>query len=158
MGRALYSKPSYFIPMFKMIACINNLFGIKSTDNGTWRRIKKVDYESKFVKGKPSSVPADKEFPMDEDIKVKIPKYIEIFAFIMWYSYKTKGKHSECEKINASSAAYKQTQDYLARFVAEKIKKAGPSVKICKQNIKQEFKQWWSKEYSSSIPLNGAKN
>ncbi len=153
MGRALYSKPSYFIPMFKMIACTNNLFGIKSTDNGTWRRIKKVDYESKFVKGKPSSVPADKEFPMDEDIKVKIPKYIEIFASLLCdIAHKTQGKHDECEKINASSQAYKQTQDYLARFVAEKVKKAGPTVKICKNNIKQEFKAWWANEYSAGIP------
>ena len=153
MGRALYAKPSYFVPQFKLVACTNNLFGVKSTDNGTWRRIKKVDYESKFVKGRPSSVPADKEFAMDEDVKEKIPKYIEIFASLLCgIAHKTKGKHSECEKINASSAAYKQTQDYLARFVAEKVKKAEASIKISKQNIKQEFKQWWATEYSTSIP------
>jgi len=153
MGRALYAKPSYFVPQFKLVACTNNLFGVKSTDNGTWRRIKKVDYESKFVKGRPSSVPADKEFAMDEDVKEKIPKYIEIFASLLCgIANKTKGKHSECEKINASSAAYKQTQDYLARFVSEKVKKAEASIKISKQNIKQEFKQWWSTEYSTSIP------
>ena len=83
----------------------------------------------------------------------KIPKYIEIFASLLCgIANKTKGKHSECEKINASSAAYKQTQDYLARFVSEKVKKAEASIKISKQNIKQEFKQWWSTEYSTSIP------
>ena len=91
MGRALYAKPSYFVPQFKLVACTNNLFGVKSTDNGTWRRIKKVDYESKFVKGKPSSVPADKEFAMDEDVKEKIPKYIEIFASLLCgIAHKTK--------------------------------------------------------------------
>jgi len=153
MGRALYSKPSYFIPQFKLVACTNNLFGIKSTDNGTWRRIKKVDYESKFVKGKPSGVPADKEFIMDEDVKYKIAKYIEIFASLLCdIAHRTKGKHAECEKINASSRAYKQTQDYLARFVEEKIKKSDSSIKICKNNIKQEFKHWWANEYSAGIP------
>ena len=40
----------------------------------------------------------------------------------------------------------------MARFVAEKVKKAGPTVKICKNNIKQEFKAWWANEYSAGIP------
>ena len=75
----------------------------------------------------------------------------------MRYSYKTKGKHSECEKINASSAAYKQTQDYLARFVAEKIKKAEPSIKISKQNIKQGLNNGGQRIFSS-IPSKWVKN
>ena len=48
-ARALYSDSEIFIPQFSLVVCTNALFEIKSNDDGTWRRMKLVDFLSKFI-------------------------------------------------------------------------------------------------------------
>ena len=48
-ARELYSNPITFRPMFTFVCCTNNLFSIKSNDDGT-QRIRKVPFEAKFIK------------------------------------------------------------------------------------------------------------
>ena len=49
-GRAMYAKKMLkFVPQFELTCCTNHLFTIKSTDKGTWRRIRQVDFRSEFV-------------------------------------------------------------------------------------------------------------
>ena len=38
-----------FEALFKLVVCTNNLFDVESNDDGTWRRIRKIDFISKFV-------------------------------------------------------------------------------------------------------------
>ena len=47
--RALYKDAVTFYPQFKLAVCTNNLFDIKSTDDGTWRRIRIVSFMSLFT-------------------------------------------------------------------------------------------------------------
>ena len=55
-GRALFKDSQTFIPQFKLVVCTNTLFEIKSNDDGTWRRIRVVEFLSKFT-----------ENPVDDD-------------------------------------------------------------------------------------------
>jgi P4 family phage/plasmid primase-like protien len=48
-ARGLYSESEIFEPQFNLVVCTNNLFDIESNDDGTWRRIRKVDFLSKFI-------------------------------------------------------------------------------------------------------------
>ena len=48
-ARGLYCESETFYPQFKLVMCTNNLFDIESNDDGTWRRIRRVVYHSKFV-------------------------------------------------------------------------------------------------------------
>ena len=47
--RALFKDSVTFIPQFKLVVCTNTLPDFKSNDDGTWRRIRKVDLMSKFT-------------------------------------------------------------------------------------------------------------
>ena len=49
VGRALFKDTITFIPQFKLVACTNFLFDIKTNDDGTWRRIRVCDFMSKFL-------------------------------------------------------------------------------------------------------------
>ena len=46
--RALFKDSITFTPQFKLVVCTNTLFDIASNDEGTWRRIRAIPYNSKF--------------------------------------------------------------------------------------------------------------
>lgn len=159
-ARELY-KPSFtFIPQFKLACCTNHLFSIKSNDEGTWRRIRVVDFESKFVDN-PSSDPELNEFKKDKSLKDKFETWAPILmSMLIKIANNTNGNVTDCNEVLASSQKYREEQDYLAKFISEKIKKYIPNEdeenikipKISKNNISYEFKEWWKREFNTKVP------
>ena len=159
-ARELYKSSITFTAMFKMACCTNTLFDIKSNDEGTWRRIRVVDFEARFIEN-PSKDPKDKEFKKDKTVDKKFIIWAPIFASKMIdIVLKTNGKVEDCEEVLQASKQYRENQDYLAKFVSEKIR---PWVyndnnpektenKISKTNIQNEFKEWWKREYNTRCP------
>ena len=143
-----------------MACCTNTLFDIKSNDEGTWRRIRVVDFESRFLDN-PSTDPKDNEFKKDKTLEKKFVSWAPLFASkLVDIVLKTNGKVEDCEEVLKASKQYRENQDYLAKFVSEKIR---PWVyndnnpekiknKISKTNIQNEFKQWWKREYNTRCP------
>ena len=159
-ARELFKTSITFVPMFKLTCCTNTLFDIKSNDEGTWRRIRVVDFESKFIDN-PSEDPNDKEFKKDKTLEKKFIEWAPIFASILIEKVnETKGEVTDCKEVMASSKNYREKQDYLAKFVAEKIVKCEDSTenkeekknKISKSQIVNEFKEWWKREYDTKPP------
>ena len=159
-ARELYKSSITFIPMFNMACCTNTLFDIKSNDEGTWRRIRVVDFESKFLEN-PSSDPADKEFKKDKTLEKKFTIWAPIFASMLTeIALETNGKVEDCEEVLQASKIYRENQDYLAKFVSDKIKPweynpENPEKKdnkISKTNIQNEFREWWKREYNTKCP------
>ena len=136
------------------------MFDIKSNDEGTWRRIRVVEFESKFV-DKPSKDPKDKEFQKDKTLEDKFKSWAPIFASMLIRKVnETKGRVEDCDEVLGASKLYRENQDYLARFVSEKIKKfvfnpdnpERKNSRISKSNIINEFKEWWKREYDTKPP------
>ena len=158
-ARELFKTSITFIPMFKLACCTNTLFDIKSNDEGTWRRIRVVDFESKFIDN-PSENPNDKEFKKDKTLEGKFASWAPIFASMLIKKVdQTKGKVVDCDEVLVASKKYRENQDYLAKFVADKIRKAtidptnpDKKKKISKSSIQNEFKEWWKREYDTKAP------
>ena len=159
-ARELYKSAITFIPMFKMACCTNTLFDIQSNDEGTWRRIRVVDFQSRFV-DKPSDNPEDYEFKKNKSLENKFETWAPIFAsMLVEIVLKTDGKVEDCEEVLQASKTYRENQDYLAKFVNEKIQPFVPNPenpekkenKISKTNIQNEFKEWWKREYGTKCP------
>jgi P4 family phage/plasmid primase-like protien len=158
-ARELFKTSITFIPMFKLACCTNTLFDIKANDEGTWRRIRVVDFESKFIDN-PSEDPNDKEFKKDKTLEGKFLSWAPIFASMLIKKVnQTKGKVEDCNEVLVASKKYRENQDYLSKFVADKIRKAtidlnnpDKKYKISKSNIKKEFKDWWGREYDTKAP------
>jgi len=143
-GRALYCDSEIFEPQFKLVVCTNSLFEFSSNDDGTWRRIRKCDFLSKFAdKDEMHNDDTPYLFPKDKGLKENLPKWAPIFAsMLVDIAFQTEGNVKDCDIVLESSNRYRQGQDYISAFVNENIvKKAGKS--IGKQEITLQFNQWF---------------
>lgn len=141
-----------YIPQFKLILLANTLMEIRSQDHGTWRRIRVIDFMSLFTD---NPVQGDKDKPYQfkkEQIVEKFDGWKTIFmSLLVKKALETGGKVDICERVIASSEAYRQKQDTISEFIADKIIKAdGYSLK--KSDVAFQFKQWHESNYGNKGP------
>jgi P4 family phage/plasmid primase-like protien len=156
-GRALWKDTVTFIPQFKLVVCTNTLFDIKSNDDGTWRRIRVCDFQSKFLESpnEDDNFPKDEfayQYKLDKKINKKFDVWAPVFMSILINkAYKLQGNVSDCDMVFASSKEYREGQDYIAEFIKDKVIKKADS-KIKKTELLFEFRAWYSANYGRGIP------
>lgn len=148
-----YRDPITFIPQFKLVVCTNNLFDIKSNDDGTWRRIRLCEFKSKFVVN-----PNKKnEYPINFDIEKKFDEWKEIFmSLLVEKARKTNGNVTDTEIVLSASNAYRSEQDYLMQFIQEKIRKREITDSDKLLSIKyiwDHFTEWYKENHGKTIPI-----
>lgn len=157
-ARGLYSESEIFEPQFSLVVCTNNLFDIDSNDDGTWRRIKKVDFVSKFIDaGEQHSDDTQYVFHKDKELKEKLPLLAPVFAsMLVKRAFETDGIVADCETVNKASMKYRNGQDHIAAFIASKIEKTGDKKdKIGQSGLLQGFKFWFEQEQGTRKPPKG---
>lgn len=154
MANPKYRDPIVFVPQFKLVVCTNNLFDIKSNDDGTWRRIRLCEFKSKFVDDPKPCEDSPHEFKIDREITEKFKKWKSIFmSLLVEIAKDTKGIVQDCDMVLAASNEYRKGQDYLMEFYNDKIIKTGNAKdKIKKTEVYAEFKQWYQDSYGKGIP------
>ncbi len=92
-ARKLNCGPITFKPKFKLVLTCNELPAIPSDDDGTWRRIRVVEFISKFCDHPNPSKPY--EFLIDRTLTNKLDDWKEVFMYMLIQiyqnSYKQKG-------------------------------------------------------------------
>ena len=150
-GRALFKDTVTFVPQLSLVVCTNHLFEVNSSDDGTWRRIRICNFESKFV-DEPSEDPADLEFKVDRNIDQKFQRWVPIFTSLLVKKlFETDGIVKDCEAVLAPTMNYKAQQDNFGGFVKERIVKMEGS-KIKKRDVLNEFQEWYAEYYSGKPP------
>jgi phage/plasmid-associated DNA primase len=152
-ARALYSDSEIFEPQFSLVVCTNSLFEIKSNDDGTWRRMKLVDYLSKFIsEGETHTDDTKYVFPKDKGLKEKLPKWAPVFvSMLVKRAFETDGEVIDCTEVVAASGKYRQSQDCITGFINESIVKM-ESKSIGKQTLNDAFKNWFQVNYGNRKP------
>jgi P4 family phage/plasmid primase-like protien len=141
-ARGLYCDSEIFTPQFSLVVCTNNLFEINSNDDGTWRRIRIINFDSKFVDldaldGSPN------QFIKDKNLKDKLPKWAPIFAgMLVKLVLQSEGIVNDCNVVMASSNKYRQGQDLIASFVSEMVVRKDKA-ELKKNELHEEFKKWF---------------
>ena len=143
-------KNLVFIPQFKLVVCSNELMEIKSQDHGTWRRIRIIEFLSKFVE-KPTT--GDKESPyqylVDGNLKEKFPEWKGVFiSMLIEILKRTNGNVEDCPMVLKASDQYRQSQDVIAEFIADRIV-ADETQFIKKEGLGQEFNCWFQLIYGN---------
>lgn len=128
-ARGLFSDQENFKISGKLFMLCNNLPPIHAMDRGTWRRIRVIPFESRFVKegeegyqdllaGKPNV------FPKDEFLDEKLKCWRESFLSLLVFTYDTiyaKEGLKEPPIVRQASMDYKNQFDSFAKFMSERI-------------------------------------
>lgn len=116
--RSLFKEPIKFKPMFTMILTCNHMPTMPPDDGGTWRRVRRVEFTSKFV-----DIPSPKnpnEFKRDHDLSRKLDLWAETFMCILLMEYYPKYKHQgrirTPEKVMEYTREYQRKNDVFADF------------------------------------------
>lgn len=145
LTRGLYKEPYEFKPQFKMILACNELPEIPSDDGGTWRRIRVIEFSSKFCENPDPE--KSNEFPMDLQLSEKLERYADVFLSMLIERHKTinPNKINEPREVVNATQKYKQNNDSIGQFVSDNIiTDATVKEKLGINEIFNEFKSWAS--------------
>jgi len=157
-ARGLYSESEIFDPQFSLVVCTNNLFDIESNDDGTWRRIRKCDFVSKFIdEGETYNDETPYIFVKDKSLKDKLPTFAPVFASILINrAFETGGIVKDCDTVLQASNKYRKGQDHISAFVSDKVIKTNVQKdRIKKTELFAEFKRWIEETQGSRKPPKG---
>ena len=161
--RALFKDSVTFIPQFKLVVCTNCMFDVKSNDDGTWRRLRKVDFLSKFT-DKPYKDPKfpiedyKYQFKIDQKLDEKFKTWAPVMlSMLVEIAFEKQGRVDDVDMVIESTNDYRKDQDILLEFHNSMINPVpsanGHTVK--QRDLMVKFKDWFSKMYVSTPPPNG---
>lgn len=127
-ARAMYKDQEKFKVMGKMFMMCNRLPPINSMDNGTWRRIRVIPFESRFEETDHPDLIAKKPnvYPRDNNLDEKLLTWREPFFSYLVHLYETEyipqGLKPEPAIVKQESEKYKADHDAFAKFRNERIR------------------------------------
>ena len=140
--RCLFKEPIKFKPMFKMILTCNHMPAIPPDDGGTWRRVRRVEYTSKFTDNPDPN--NENEFQIDRELGYKFDLWKETFMVILlkyYKEYKKKGKIIEPLEVLEYTNEYQRKNDIFADFCDSYIQKE-PGSFIDVTTLFEKFKEY----------------
>jgi P4 family phage/plasmid primase-like protien len=153
-ARALFKDTITFTPQFKLVVCTNTDFEDMANDDGTWRRIRMIDFMSKMLENPYEDPKFPKndfpyQFPIDKNLDNKFKTWAPIFmSMLVEKAYVLQGLVNDCKTVMASSDKYRERQDYFTSFAKEKIQsKTGEKIK--KTELLETFKRWYSANFGN---------
>jgi len=157
-ARALFKDSVTFIPQFKLVVATNVDFEETSNDDGTWRRLRYVDFKSKFlenpyedeIKFPKSECPY--QFPLDKNLDDKFEAWAPVLmAMLVERSYQAQGIVVDCKTVLANSDQHREKLDYFTEFAKDKImKKVGGKIK--KTELLEIFRLWFTATHGKGGP------
>lgn len=126
-ARGLFKDQERFKITGKFFMCCNRLPPINSMDGGTWRRLKVIPFNSRFVPpGDPSLDPANHIYPRDPMLDEKIKGWREAFLALLVHYYETRycpnGITKVPDIVNQQSANYKNSNDAFEKFLSARVR------------------------------------
>ena len=153
-ARALYKDTVQFKPQGKLYLACNELPRIGGVDDGgTWRRIRLINFESKFVVNPDPEKPH--ELPLDPDLMTRFPMWAETFMAMLidHYGKIDAGKIFDPPEVVCATDKYKMSNDLLGQFIQETVKEDRTSRQLLLiMPFHKELKMWWSSMSKAACP------
>jgi P4 family phage/plasmid primase-like protien len=148
-ARGLFEDQTKFKITGKIFMLCNAFPAINTMDRGTWRRVRAVPFESKFVDPAVETVdPKSNIYPRDNQLDIKLKKWRTMFMSRLVHIYKTeylkKGLGQPPAIVTQESNKYQESFDSVAKFEYARIriiKSGGYESNI--KDIFRVYKNWY---------------
>ena len=148
-ARGLFEEQTKFKITGKIFMLCNAFPAINTMDRGTWRRVRAVPFESKFVDPNAEDVnPEANVYPRDNQLDINLFKWREHFMSRLVQIYKTEYLPNGLGQVPAivtqESNKYQESFDSVGKFMKARIrevKKGGYEEDI--KNIFRTYKAWY---------------
>lgn len=159
VSRDLFCPIVEFKPQFKLVLTCNALPDIPSNDGGTWRRVKAIQFKSKFCEHPNPEV--DTEFPVDIDLAAQVEDLGQalISVLIPYYKrYLDEGLSAPAD-VMAYTLEYQKRCDHYLDFVAEHILKTDDNNDVMRLvDVFSAYKEFFRQNQPDSAKLPGSKD
>ncbi len=158
-ARGLFQDQEKFKVTGKLFMMCNKLPPIYSMDGGTWRRIRVVPFESKFVTAEDPDY-LDKKpnvYLRDPELDNKLMLWREVFLSWLVEIYETEyipnGLEPVPDIVKKAASEYKENYDVYAKFRNERIRKVTGEQTEFKE-IQRAYNSWLQENKRSGSKLN----
>jgi P4 family phage/plasmid primase-like protien len=152
IARELYKAPISFKLQASMFMCCNDLPNISSIDGGSFRRLRIVEFKSRFC----DTPIKQNEFKIDPTIKDKIKNWRPYFMSILIHylelyqeELRVTGKIEEPEEVKIATNKYKADNDKFNDYITECLVEIPDRFENIK-TIYNNFMRWWAENYSNT--------
>ena len=132
----------------KYFLTCNELPDVPSTDDGTWRRLRVIDFLSKFIDNpiKPN------EFKINTNLKQDMQNWSTTFLSYLIHIYETQyagiNYLKEPDEVMASTNQYKMENDFYTEYTMDRLTSTLRSKDIINPEILyHDFKSWYRTNY-----------
>jgi len=141
MARLIYKEPIEFKPQFKMILTCNNLPNVPSDDGGTWRRIRVVEFTSRFCDNPDPD--RENEFLIDPELSDKFHHWKEYFMSLLIEYYKKYMETgiTEPDEVLQCTKEYQKNNDTFLEFVEQECERSDEDF-VSYVDIYAAFRLW----------------
>lgn len=153
IARELFKAPITFKLQGTMVMCCNDLPAVSSIDGGTWRRIRVIEFKSRFC----DNPEKENEFKIDPRIKYKIKEWRPYFMSILihWYNRYLYEGLCEPNEVKKATDKYKVDNDKFNEFFGQCLEEVSDGELETTKSIYNSFQNWWTSNYPSTrIPDN----
>ena len=150
-ARGLYKEAVTFKPMFDLAICANIFLNITSNDHGTWRRIKVVEFGSKFV----DEGVCEDDFIFQKDINLN--KKFDIWKEYLLHkliqiAFENEGRVGVFSMVQSATERYRISQDKVGQYINDMIVPSDANdALVLKNNLSKSFTDWCVSKYKYSI-------
>ncbi len=148
-ARGLFEDQTKFKITGKIFMLCNAFPAINTMDRGTWRRVRAVPFESKFVDPAVEDIkPSEHIYPRDNQLDNKMKKWRTLFMSRLIHIYRTEylphGLGAVPAIVTQESSKYQESFDSVAKFMNARIReisKGGYEANI--KDIFRVYKNWY---------------
>lgn len=150
-ARGLWKEAITFKPMFDLAICANIFLNITSNDHGTWRRIKVVEFGSKFVDE--GVCEEDYIFEKDLNLNKKFDLWKEYLLYkLIQIAFQNEGKVGVFSMVQSATERYRISQDKVGQYINDMIVPSdAEDALVLKTSLSKSFKEWCENKYKYSI-------
>lgn len=141
IARGLFKEPVEFKPQFKMFLTCNSLPKVPSEDGGTWRRIRLMEFTSRFVENPDPSKP--NEYMMDKELSSKFDAWRETFTGILieyYRKYREEGS-IEPDEVMECTKKYQRESDAIGEFMDDRFDRDDTAY-VSIDELYNDFREW----------------